>query len=269
MQLLEQVNILLNELEYISPGLSVSYAILDIYSFALFVYLILMPFNLSGNDVAQRPGIHVNENGQGLVCEINNMHHQDVLRSVTSATVSGVPTDVPNVPDCKEDLVDVSMVEKEEGELSPNGDFEEDASVAERSAETTRHEARTGEDTSCQHVRENDADADDENSENVSEAGEDVSGSESAADEHSREEEDGDHDENDCKGESECEAEGLDDAVTEEDGLLSPPSDRFVLTSKPLAKRVASALRDTAKGSKVFYGNDAFYVLFRLHQVRI
>ncbi|WOG93367.1 hypothetical protein DCAR_0312651 [Daucus carota subsp. sativus] len=197
----------------------------------------------AGNDVAQRPGIHVNENGQGLVCEINNMHHQD------------------------EDLVDVSMVEKEEGELSPNGDFEEDASVAERSAETTRHEARTGEDTSCQHVRENDADADDENSENVSEAGEDVSGSESAADEHSREEEDGDHDENDCKGESECEAEGLDDAVTEEDGLLSPPSDRFVLTSKPLAKRVASALRDTAKGSKVFYGNDAFYVLFRLHQI--
>lgn len=199
------------------------------------------------------------------------MHHHDVLRSATSAAVSGVPTNVSNLPKCKEDLVDASKVEKEEGELSPNGDFEEEGSVAERSAETARHEARTGEEASCQHVKENDADADDENSENVSEAGEDVSGSESAADEHSREEneeEDGDHDENDCKGESECEAEGLNDAVNEEDGLLSPPSDRFLLISKPLAKHVTSALRDTGKGSKIFYGNDAFYVLFRLHQVR-
>ncbi|KAK1383711.1 paired amphipathic helix protein Sin3-like 2 [Heracleum sosnowskyi] len=214
-----------------------------------------------GHDVAQRPSIHANENGQGGACEINDMDHHDVSRSVTNAAVNGVPADVPS----KEDLVDASKVEKEEGELSPTGDFEEDGSVAERSAETTRHEARTG-----PHVRENDADADDENSENVSEAGEDVSGSESAADERSREEneeEDGDHDENDCKGESECEAEGLDDVVTEEDGLLSPPSERFLLTSKPLAKHVSSALRAMGKGSKVFYGNDAFYVLFRLHQI--
>jgi paired amphipathic helix protein Sin3a len=38
---------------------------------------------------------------------------------------------------------------------------------------------------------------------------------------------------------------------------------------KPLAKHVPSALHEKGKDSQVFYGNDSFYVLFRLHQVRL
>lgn len=127
---------------------------------------------------------------------------------------------------------------------------------------------------------ENDADADDEgeesaqrsseDSENASENG-DVSGSESGdAEECSREEheEDGDHDEHDTKAESEGEAEGMADAHdVEGDGTSLPLSERFLLTVKPLAKHVPPALHDKEKDSRVFYGNDSFYVLFRLHQV--
>ncbi|KAK1352436.1 Paired amphipathic helix [Heracleum sosnowskyi] len=115
---------------------------------------------------------------------------------------------------------------------------------------------------------EKEEDADDEVSENVSEVGEDVSGSESAADECSREEQEEEDEEQDedGKAESECEAEVLDN-VLNGDGLSLPPSERFLLTTKPLAKHVVSTLHDNEKNSRVFYGNDAFYVLFRLHQI--
>lgn len=210
------------------------------------------------------------------------MQHPDGLRSVPLA--NGGLTESTNVHKCNEDSVDHTEIEKEEGELSPNGDFEEDNFVAyggshpvhnaKKTAETAHCHAGIGENTSCQDAGgENDADADDEDSENVSEAGEDVSGSESAADECSREEheeeEDGERDEVDGKAESECEAEELDDAHTGGDGLSLPPSELFLLTTKPLSKHVPSALRDNEKDSRVFYGNDTFYVLFRLHQVRI
>ncbi|KAL3526003.1 hypothetical protein ACH5RR_014375 [Cinchona calisaya] len=184
------------------------------------------------------------------------------------------------------DSNDPSKNEKEEGELSPNGDFEEDNFVAYREGssqgipkanhgdENTQYPNGGGEEISCQDAAgENDADADDEDSENVSEAGEDVSGSESAADECSREEneeeEEGEHDEIDGKGESEGEAEGVSEAhFVGGDGASMPMSERFLLNSKPLTKDVPSALSDHRKmDSRMFYGNDTFYVLFRLHQV--
>lgn len=117
-----------------------------------------------------------------------------------------------------------------------------------------------------------DPDADDEDSENVLEGGDDASGSESAADDVSREEheEDGDNDDIDGKAESEGEAEGIEDANFgggDTTSLVS--SDRFLLTAKPLAKRVASSLHHGRKNDcNVFYGNESFYVLFRLYQVR-
>ncbi|KAL3526467.1 hypothetical protein ACH5RR_011123 [Cinchona calisaya] len=183
------------------------------------------------------------------------------------------------------DSVDPSKNEKEEGELSPNGDFEEDNFVAYREGSSqginntnrvdeNQYPSGGGEDTSCQDAAgENDADADDEDSENVSEAGEDVSGSESAADECSREEneeeEDGEHDELDGKGESEGEAEGVSEAhFVGGDGASMPVSERFLFNSKPLTKHVPEVLSDKIKtSSQIFYGNDSFYVLFRLHQV--
>ncbi|CAK9162852.1 unnamed protein product [Ilex paraguariensis] len=181
------------------------------------------------------------------------------------------------------DSVDPSKMEKEEGELSPNGDFEEDnfvyGAVVSQAMPNTKYTAGniqyqtgSGEEICCQDGGgENGADADDEDSENVSEAGEDVSGSESAADECSREEpeeeEDGERDELDGKAESEGEAEGMADAnFVGGDGISLPQSEHFLLTVKPLAKRVASCYEEK-KNYRVFYGNDTFYVLFRLHQI--
>ncbi|KAJ9564361.1 hypothetical protein OSB04_000327 [Centaurea solstitialis] len=162
----------------------------------------------------------------------------------------GLRYEVPKVKKHTEDSAEPSKTEKEEGELSPNGDFD--------GVDPTNYRA---------------GDADDEDSLNVSE-GADVSGSESAADECSREEdreEDGDHDDVDGKAESEGEAEGVEDAnFVGENGTSLPPSEHFLVTAKPLAKRVASPLRDDGErkdSPHVFYGNDSFYVLFRLHQV--
>ncbi|KAJ8760863.1 hypothetical protein K2173_021901 [Erythroxylum novogranatense] len=183
-------------------------------------------------------------------------------------------------------------IEREEGELSPNGDSEEDNFVAygdagleavhktKDSVATKQYQTTHGGEETCGDAGgENDADADDEGeesaqrsseeSENASENG-DVSGSESGDGEDcSREEheEDGDHDEHDNKVESEGEAEGMADAHdVEGDGTVLPFSERFLLNVKPLSKHVPSALHDKDKGSRVFYGNDSFYVLFRLHQ---
>ncbi|XP_059648928.1 paired amphipathic helix protein Sin3-like 4 isoform X2 [Cornus florida] len=183
-------------------------------------------------------------------------------------------------------------IEREEGELSPNGDFEEDnfAAYGDAAVEAARkskdgaaiaqYQTGHGEEICCGEAGgENDADADDEgeespqrsseDSENASENG-DVSGSESADGEDcSREEheEDGDHDDNDNKVESEGEAEGMADAHdVEGDGTLLPFSERFLQTVKPLTKHVPSALHDKESDSRIFYGNDSFYVLLRLHQ---
>ncbi|CAJ2647756.1 unnamed protein product [Trifolium pratense] len=142
--------------------------------------------------------------------------------------------------------------EREEGELSPIGEFEGE-------------EAR----------RENYADADDEGEESPQRSSEDsenasenvdVSGSESAdGEEGSQEEhEDGEHDD---KAESEGEAEGMADAHDiEGDGTPLPFSERFLLNVKPLAKHVPPVFHFKDRNSPVFYGNDSFYVLIRLHQ---
>ncbi|KAE8701488.1 Paired amphipathic helix protein Sin3-like 4 [Hibiscus syriacus] len=69
------------------------------------------------------------------------------------------------------------------------------------------------------------------------------------------------------KGGSKYEAEGMSDVdEAEGDGTLLPFSERCLLTTKPLAKHVPSALHENETDSQVFYGNDSFYVLFRLHQ---
>ncbi|RRT63149.1 hypothetical protein B296_00042897 [Ensete ventricosum] len=182
-------------------------------------------------------------------------------------------------------------VEREEGELSPNGDFEEDNFVAfedaavnvtpkgKDSSSSRQYQVRPGEvEASCGEVAgENEADADDEGEEsaqrstevsgNASEAGEDVSGSESgdgeecSHEDNEEEEDDAGNDDQDAKAESEGEAEGEITSL--------PFSERILHTVKPLARHVPAALHDKEdKSSRIFYGNDSFYVLFRLHQVR-
>ncbi|KAF9601023.1 hypothetical protein IFM89_015008 [Coptis chinensis] len=78
-------------------------------------------------------------------------------------------------------------------------------------------------------------------------------------------EEDADHD---AKAESEGEAEGMADVNdTEGDGMLLPNPECDLNAMKPLAKHVPPALSDKkTEESRIFYGNDSFYVVFRLHQ---
>ncbi|VAH00021.1 unnamed protein product [Triticum turgidum subsp. durum] len=179
-----------------------------------------------------------------------------------------------------------SKVEREEGELSPNGDFEEEnfgplGNAAVDGASKPK-EVSAGRTRAAEFAGENDADADDEGdesaqrsteSENASEAGEDASGSESGdGEECSREdnedEEDADHDDPDAKVESEGEAEGNTGAHDADGGMSLPFSERLHNTVRPLAKHVPTALQDHGgKFSRIFYGNDSFYVLFRLHQI--
>ncbi|XP_057738666.1 paired amphipathic helix protein Sin3-like 2 isoform X4 [Arachis stenosperma] len=207
----------------------------------------------------------------------------DVTAPVTVA--DGVPTQSSKVRS-HEESAGPCKTEKEEGELSPNGDSEEDNFVAygdsnvqsmsksKHTIERRKYQSRIGEDESCPEAGgDNDADADDEDSENVSEAGEDVSGSESAGDECFREdhedEEDIEHDDVDGKAESEGEAEGTCDAQSAGgDGSSQPDSERFLSSVKPLTKHVSAvSYVEDMKDSRVFYGNDDFYALFRLHQL--
>lgn len=185
-------------------------------------------------------------------------------------------------------------VEREEGELSPNGDFEEDnfigfeepARVVSMPKEKDGGSASRPFPSRIEEVSvrsgvaagDNDIDADDEgdesaqrsteDSENVSEAGEDVSGSESGDGEDcSREDNEEEEADPDNKVESEGEAEEIVDAEGEGTSILF--SERFLYTAKPLAKHVPLSLHNKEdKVSHIFYGNDSFYVLFRLHQVR-
>ncbi|GMI99169.1 SIN3-like 2 [Hibiscus trionum] len=249
----------------------------------------------------KKPGIHMHANGM----EAGNNHGRNNVEGAsgkgTTASrpssgvageaheskanadlVHGMPTDGPNASRCHEESAGPSRIEKEEGELSPTGDSEEDNFVAygdtgskvvpkaKHGVETRQHQSGNGKDLhSVDASGENDVDADDEDSENASEAGDNASGSESAGDECSREEEDEvERDEVDGKAESEGEAEGTTDTHVGGDGTSLSFSERFLFTVKPLSKHVRAVLpKDDRNNSWVFYANDDFYVLFRLHQI--
>ncbi|XP_071927968.1 paired amphipathic helix protein Sin3-like 3 [Coffea arabica] len=190
----------------------------------------------------------------------------------------------------QEESVAHFKMEREEGELSPTGDFEEDnfaeCKEVERDAKVnahkTQHQDVTGGGETCggDAVGENDADGDDEGEESARRSSEDsenasgngdVSASESAdGEECSPEEpdEDGENDANDNKAESEAEAEGIADAHdVEGDGAVLPHSERFLQAAKPLTKLIPPGSPEGDKGYQIFYGNDSFYVLFRLHHI--
>lgn len=250
--------------------------------------------NTSGLSVAHsRPGNHIVEGGLELRSSneiLPSSEGGDCSRQIIST--NGVMTEGAKILRYNAESVKQFKIEREEGELSPNGDFEEDnfavygesgleaVHKAKDGAVSRQYQTRHGEEVCCGEAGgENEADADDEgeesahrsseDTENASENG-DVSGSESGDGEgSSREEreEDGDQDEHDNKAESEGEAEGMADAHdVEGDGTSLPFSERFLLTVKPLAKHVSPSLHNKEKGSRVFYGNDSFYVLYRLHQ---
>lgn len=185
---------------------------------------------------------------------------------------NGTLAETSNNQTSNEGFAGETKVEREEGELSPTGEFEEDnfAVHGENDMEALSKS------------KENDATADDEGdasaprssdgSGNTSQNG-DVSGTDSGDGEDCYHEDDMDHNKAESEGEAE---EGMSDAHddTEGDRPVLSISVKNLLHVKPLAKYVPPALRDkdkddSRKNSQVFYGNDSFYVLFRLHQVNI
>ncbi|KAL4586875.1 hypothetical protein LXL04_011520 [Taraxacum kok-saghyz] len=122
-------------------------------------------------------------------------------------------------------------VDKEEGELSPNGDFEEDNFAAFRDDESTHR-------SSC----------DSENGDGTGSETADVA--------------DGSHDDDD----KDVELESVGEEEEGDETTLLPFSELFLDTAKPLTKYVPQVSQNDANGPRVFYGSDSFYVFFRLHQ---
>ncbi|CAD6273401.1 unnamed protein product [Miscanthus lutarioriparius] len=180
--------------------------------------------------------------------------------------------------------------EREEGELSPNGDSEEenfgvfkDEAICGTSKQNGGSTSRSLQGRPKEVLKfsgKNHAGAENEgneraqrsaeDSENASEADEDASGSESGGGEefsHEDQEEEEDDMDLDTKvsdggAEVNTEAQGLDG------GISLPFSECLQSTVKPLSKYVSTALPNhEEKLSHIFYGNDSFYVLFRLHQI--
>ncbi|XP_074295941.1 paired amphipathic helix protein Sin3-like 4 isoform X3 [Silene latifolia] len=187
----------------------------------------------------------------------------DSTRAVAMSN-GGVTEASKNIRYCR-DSNGHARAEREEGELSPNGDFEEDnfAELANKTNDSSTNgpnlRRQRGNLHHADDEGEESAHRSSEESENASENG-DVSGSESG------DGDDGSPEHDDNKAESEGEAEGMTNVEEEGDGSLLPLSEHFLRTSKPLAKHAPASLNERAKGSRVFYGNDSFYVLFRLHQ---
>ncbi|KAI3467443.1 hypothetical protein Pfo_024106 [Paulownia fortunei] len=223
-------------------------------------------------------------------CGIEAMPSQEsqdgVITKPTSSSIGMVPEEV-KAQKYHEETEACTKGEREEGELSPNRNLEENTFAAFGNTGTKAEQTPCKSDPSIRGIggeemcieetgEETDANADDEgeesaqassDSENASENG-DVSASESANGEECSPEEpddDGDHDENDNKAESEGEAEGMAD-VHDTEGMM-PFSDRLLQTVKPLTMKVPMALHGKEKNSQIFYGNDSFYLLFRLHQM--
>ncbi|KAK6160077.1 hypothetical protein DH2020_003458 [Rehmannia glutinosa] len=228
------------------------------------------------NVSATLKGLDYVDPGCGIEAMCIQESQDGVVTKQTSSSISTMPEEVKPTKDHEESEAR-TKTEREEGELSPNRNPEENdvsafgdtgiiAKQTPKSEPITKEiggrmcNERAGEGT--------DAIADDEgeesaqgssDSENASENG-DVSASESAnGEECSPEEPD---DENDNKAESEGEADVHDTEATMQF------SDRFLQTAKPLTLKVPMALLGKERNSQIFYGNDSFYLLFRLHQLQ-
>lgn len=109
-----------------------------------------------------------------------------------------------------------------------------------------------------------------EDSDNATEAGEEVSGSESGEEQSEHEDDDDEDDEQEGKAESEGEAEGMadaDDGDGDGNSSLASPDRSFSLC-KPLAAYTGFSEglvvgSHPRKDGRIFYGNDLFYILFR------
>lgn len=197
-----------------------------------------------------------------------------LYRKLNSPSVEGI-----QAQKCHNGTICVDKSEREEGELSPSKNHEDNvlAALGEaaysscKSAENTRRTGGGALSTEEAGVG-NDANAEDEGEESAKGSSDSENGYKvadvSATDSADREEndEDEDHDENDNKGGSERDAEEMAD-IHENEGTVAF-SGHILNTAKPLTMKLPAALPVKEKNSEIFYGNDSFYLLFRLHQVR-
>ena len=190
--------------------------------------------------------------------------------------VNGTLAETSNNQRSNEVSAGETKVEREEGELSPTGDFEED-NFAENDLDALSN-GKNENNLNKRSSGENDANANDEGDESAPRSSEDSGNTSHNGDVSGTESGDGEEDcypEDDNKAESEGEAEaeeGMSDA--EGNRPVLPVYARSLLHVKPLSKYVPPAILDKdnkddsqKKNSIVFYGNDSYYVLFRLHQV--
>lgn len=202
-----------------------------------------------------------------------------LYRKVTSSSIEGI-----QAQKCHNESTGFSKGEREEGELSPSKNHEDNilaafGEVAYSSCISSEITRRTGGEALCVEEAggENDANADDEGEESAKGSSDSENGYKvadvSATDSADREErspgdhdEDEDHDENDNKEESEREAEGVAD-IHENEGTVAF-SGHVLHTVKPITMKLPAALPVKERNSEIFYGNDSFYLLFRLHQVK-
>ncbi|KAL1556710.1 paired amphipathic helix protein Sin3-like 3 isoform X1 [Salvia divinorum] len=217
----------------------------------------------------------IGDHGTNVV--LNNKPQGGHYMKVTTSSVEGI-----QAQKCQNEIIGFGKDEREEGELSPSKNPEgsilaapgEVACGSCKSAESSR---QTGGEALCVELgRENDANADDEGEESAKGSSDSENGYKiaevSATDSADREErsprdldEDEDHDENDNKDESEREAEGGAD-IHENEGMVAF-SGHVLHTVKPLTTKLPAALPVKERNSEIFYGNDSFYLLFRLHQI--
>lgn len=175
----------------------------------------------------------------GRQCEGKDVHKVLAEHSGSSRDNNGV----------KENGSDITKVEREEGELSPNGDFEEDNFASFRDNSTKENYQNGYHEGNL----ENEADEECEGSAHRSSCDSENgvgSGSETA----------------DVEDSSPIEHAGVHDNKTESEGEAE---ERFLERVKPLTKYVPAISHYDENDPCVFYGNNAFYVFFRLHQVRL
>lgn len=189
----------------------------------------------------------------------------------------------------------VQKVEREEGELSPTESFEQDNfevykengvepvqklpdnEKSDKDQEDKEAACGTEAETRSNALPEEDGNKvteksseGDENASKTIASGSKFGGSQVSSDEEHKEAMNCDRLDSVAESEND-EVEPMVNSNEGEDGSFSTFSERYLQPVKPLAKHVPGTMQasesDSRNDSRVFYGNDSFYVLFRLHQV--
>ncbi|XP_073050170.1 paired amphipathic helix protein Sin3-like 4 isoform X2 [Primulina eburnea] len=219
-----------------------------------------------------------------IVAMLSEESQDDGSTRPASSSIKVVYEDV-KAQNCKEETEGTAKNEREEGELSPTRDLDQNnlapfGNIGTEAAQTPFISAgstkRTEEEKCKEDAEETEANADDgdEMSTKGSSDGENLSENVDASESESADgvecspeepDEDGEHNENDSKIESDGDVGGAVNAHDTEG--LTVFTDRFSQNAKPLTMKIPVGLLGKAKNSEFFYGNDSFYLLFRLHQM--